>query len=766
MSPSRSILARAGAAGLALARAGVAGLVLALAGAAHAAPDPQKDFEDGQALGRSKTGPQVQEIQSGRTASEVPNYTDNPPEKAYYATRDLATPRAQQQASCSARPADPTCAGIQQALQPRPASSVTRADPALAGEDAQRDPSRVLGDIATTYSACSVGAPRLVSPARFSRESCRVLTQPWTTTECDKRLAIAPHTRTSCTQGSLVASGQAALGELGQVDAAAVCDVAPLGGLGTFRIGAQGAGRRAQAQSADVKLPLDGGVPALGQDPPRVATLRLGEDHFGSTSETRVQALGAGCSGDDCVMAFYFFAGGTRCVFEGGDGGIVCSPVEAGFLEARHACPGAQRAGNELVFVSCIVSGEGEVCTEARGDRQQCWGAAGGQGAQLAHPIDSPDLGYWQRRGASTPTQQAIVVPSDPSGAPVATVSLSFARPRVLATAHETWDNTCASLEAQTTLLPADGVAGRLGPTQPALLPVGQSQCVRTASTCLDGPSTRLIDGESITRACWHWHNRFACTALEAGSTCSDPRWAGCSMAGELTCLAEDGQGHCLESSALVDCKLADAVYEPALNCGEQTYCAGGSCYDTRYAPNQNFGLAVAHMEARDEAGQQFDPTTLQIFKGAPGHCDKDTWGLRDCCDAQGDFLQCEPDERETVRQRELGHCHAVGDFCSERDWLGGCLARTYSYCCFPSMLARIVQEQGRPQLDRGWGTSRAPSCEGFSVEEFQHLDWSRIDLSEFYAAIAPAPVDHEGETDRAGDAQDRCLQGAGRCGP
>jgi hypothetical protein len=739
---------------------------VALGAVALAARDPSKDFEDGKELGKSKTGPQVAEIQSGSTASDVPNYTDNPPEKAYYSTRDLSTPRAQQQADCAARPSDPTCAGINQALQPRPVSTVTRADPALAGEDAQKNPSSVLGDVATTYSACSVGTPRLVSPAQFSREACSSVTQPWTSTQCDKRLTVAPHTRTSCEQGTLVASGQASLGDLGQVDAAAVCDVAPLNGLGTFRIGAVGSGRRAEPVSLDVKLPLDGGIPALGQDPPRIASMRLSEDYFGSVAYVDVYAYGAGCVGDSCAMSFFYFAGGTQCVSEGGDGGIVCTETRAGFLEAKYACPGQQLAGNELFFVSCINTGEGETCTEARGDRNQCWEAAGGRGAELAHPINSPDQGYWQRRGTSTPTQQAIIVPSVPAGAPMTSVALAYSRPRVLATASESWDNACASLEARTPLLPADGVTGPGQPAMPSPMPAGQQQCVRTSSVCLDGPSTRILDGEQVTRACWHWQNTFDCTALTAESTCADPRYAGCSMSGEFACAAEDGQGHCLSVTAQYDCKTADAVYEPVLNCGEQSYCAGGSCYDTSYPPNENFGFAVAHMEARVEAGQQFDTTTLQIFKGSPGHCDKDTWGLRDCCDADGDFLLCEQDERDTVRQREEGQCHYIGNYCSERDWLGGCLSRTYSYCCFPSMLARIVQEQGRPQLERAWGSSREPSCEGFTVEEFQNLDWSRIDLSEFYASITPAPVDNDGATGRAGEAQDDCYYGTGRCGP
>jgi len=747
----------------------IAALLLVVGGALQAADawgeDSGKSFEDGKALGKAMTGPQVTELQSGRTTSEVPNYTDEPPEKTYYKTQDLKTPRSQQQASCAATPNDPTCTGIAQGTQPRPPSNVTRADPALAGEDAAMNPSKILGDIATTYTACSVGTPTLITPAQFSRQACTSTTAAWTSTDCDKTLSVVPHTRTSCEQGSWVATADGKLGDQAKVDASALCDVAPRDGLTTFRLGVNGTGRQARAASQDIHLSMAAAWPALGEDPPKVATLQLLADWMGSSTYVDVYAYGPGCVGDDCAMGFHYFQGGVQCSMDG-EGGMTCSEVQPGFLEARYACPGSQLAGNELVFVSCTPGPDGDVCTDSRGDRHQCWAPAQSRGAALAHPLGSDQLGYWTQAGASTPTQQAIVVPSQPAGQPMTSLSLSFSRPRVLATAGEAWDNGCAAWEGVTPQLPADGVTAPGEPVLPSPMPVGQRQCVRTASVCLDGPSTHLIDGEEITRACWHWQNTFDCTALTAGSTCTDPEFAACSRAGEFRCTSDDGQGHCLASTADYDCKTADAVYSEALNCGEQVYCAGGSCYDTTYTPNDKFGFAVAHLEARVEGGLQFDPSMLEIFKGSPGHCDKDTYGLRDCCDADGDFLQCEADERETVRQRELGQCHYIGSYCSERDFLGGCLARTYSYCCFPSMLARIVQEQGRPQLERDWGSSRKPSCEGFTVEEFQNLDWSRIDLSEFYASITPAPADNDGSTDRAGDAQDNCYYGTGRCGP
>jgi len=55
--------------------------------------------------------------------------------------------------------------------------------------------------------------------------------------------------------------------------------------------------------------------------------------------------------------------------------------------------------------------------------------------------------------------------------------------------------------------------------------------------------------------------------------------------------------------------------------------------------------------------------------------------------------------------------------------------------------MARIVQEQGRPQLKAfgpsgGWGTAENPNCRGFTPQEFQQLDFSRIDLTEYFGDI------------------------------
>ena len=102
-------------------------------------------------------------------------------------------------------------------------------------------------------------------------------------------------------------------------------------------------------------------------------------------------------------------------------------------------------------------------------------------------------------------------------------------------------------------------------------------------------------------------------------------------------------------------------------------------------------------------------------------------------------LLSCEQDEQVLAMKRDTRLCRAVGSYCSSRvPIIGVCLEKTESHCCFNSRLARIINEQGRAQIGKGWGAPQAPDCSGFSMAQLQSLDFSRMDLSEFYAEIAP----------------------------
>ena len=99
----------------------------------------------------------------------------------------------------------------------------------------------------------------------------------------------------------------------------------------------------------------------------------------------------------------------------------------------------------------------------------------------------------------------------------------------------------------------------------------------------------------------------------------------------------------------------------------------------------------------------------------------------------------CDQEDLETDMLRDSKYCHYVGEYCEKKWPLIGCVQKAKSYCCFNSKLGRIIHEQGRPQLKSFtsypggvWGDPDSPNCRGFTPEEFQMIDFSRIDFSEY----------------------------------
>jgi len=99
----------------------------------------------------------------------------------------------------------------------------------------------------------------------------------------------------------------------------------------------------------------------------------------------------------------------------------------------------------------------------------------------------------------------------------------------------------------------------------------------------------------------------------------------------------------------------------------------------------------------------------------------------------------CPQESMETAILNSSGYCIETGEYC-QSDNVFGCSQRANTFCCFNSLLARIIHEQGRPQLSSfadGFGDHNNPDCRGFTPEEFQALDFSEIDLSEYYDNVS-----------------------------
>src|SRR5690606_28005206 len=85
---------------------------------------------------------------------------------------------------------------------------------------------------------------------------------------------------------------------------------------------------------------------------------------------------------------------------------------------------------------------------------------------------------------------------------------------------------------------------------------------------------------------------------------------------------------------------------------------------------------------------------------------------------------------------------HYVGTYCSQKSFLGVCLEKAMRYCSFEGTLARIVQETGRPQIGKNWGTAKDADCSGFTPEEFEQIDLTDADFSDFTDAAMKQIMD------------------------
>lgn len=101
----------------------------------------------------------------------------------------------------------------------------------------------------------------------------------------------------------------------------------------------------------------------------------------------------------------------------------------------------------------------------------------------------------------------------------------------------------------------------------------------------------------------------------------------------------------------------------------------------------------------------------------------------------------CDKQDMETAILNDSGYCHFVGEYCEKKWPVVGCVQKAKGYCCFNSKMGRIIHEQGRPQLlafqpGGAWGSGKSPNCRGFTPEEFQMLDFGKMDLSEYFGDI------------------------------
>jgi len=208
--------------------------------------------------------------------------------------------------------------------------------------------------------------------------------------------------------------------------------------------------------------------------------------------------------------------------------------------------------------------------------------------------------------------------------------------------------------------------------------------------------------------------------------------------------ITQEGKRICLEYEHKYKCPVTTSYSQRGIKGLPEGYCLKGDCLKTTRSSNNNMLDALSKLEALKQIQKHKTGEPITVFTGTHEACTTNFGGaFKDCCRGMDGFglslklgKQCTADEYKLADARKMGKCVFVGSF-KKNSPLGMNFSKQYVYCCFPTKLARVFQEQGRNQLGISWGDAENPNCRGLTVAELQRIDMGRINFSEVFAEIA-----------------------------
>jgi len=253
-------------------------------------------------------------------------------------------------------------------------------------------------------------------------------------------------------------------------------------------------------------------------------------------------------------------------------------------------------------------------------------------------------------------------------------------------------------------------------------------ECNKTQEVCVEGGGSRWLHGVYQYLPCWKKRQTYQCSypdTCAALSTCVE----------QSRQCSKNTQGVCVQEKVTKKCTTQTCV-DTNLICGEQSFCLDGDCYNPTREKNTEFNQAASSLAALADAAKGLGDPPL-LFTGKAMTCSKKPVGLSDCCKDSGwgndvGLAQCSDEEKALMEAKKNKLTISLGQYCAEKV-LGVCIRKKKAYCTFDSKLARIVQEQGKPQLGMSFGSAKHPDCSAITPEQMQQMDFSNMDFSDFY---------------------------------
>lgn len=168
-------------------------------------------FNQGAALGRSGNAAGSGQITGNAAQATVPGYTTNPPQASYFGSAGIGAPAAAAANACATGPANApgyaaqacNAANFSQTNPSRrPNFTIAPSDPLLTnGKTITADPQAIAGNIAGTYSNCTVQTS--TQPAIFQTLMCHQY-RTMDNLSCDKVLIATPVITPGCSPGQFL----------------------------------------------------------------------------------------------------------------------------------------------------------------------------------------------------------------------------------------------------------------------------------------------------------------------------------------------------------------------------------------------------------------------------------------------------------------------------------------------------------------------------------------------------------------------------------
>ncbi len=758
------------------------------------APVRADPHAEGVAAGQAANPVARGSINSSSATAVVPGYTTAPPESALYRQPNLASQGTSRLAACATLPDDPVCQAQRGATDSaqRPREGISAHDPSvLAANALMRSPSLALEDLASYYSGCTTTTTSV--PAGTQARSClryEGIGEHPMRRELTVRVDLVP----SCPAGDWFERVQVNRNGSDYMVAEAQCRIRA-DGQQRFRFHAAGS-RGGCIGWQEVDLPTTG-----------TAAARFAADlspHWSGACWSPFKVVmmpGSGCTAGVCNYQFQFGPPVYTC-----PPGTVTGDSLTGYWEAEDR-PITGPA--DQCFTLASPDGEGQCPAGATSvhdgtnPQPQCATSAGpailagASGWTVPLSFQQPTMNQvetdtWDDHGVQLAPGGRCTDVTAPrcvdgpgtrviNGRPVTRDCWSYER--TVSCSGTAGQSDCAAMAAQGCTLsgtscrqtnPVNGVCevfeDQYSCPTPAHKATSAANCPSSVF-CLQGSCfdiRRPADADFARSMSLLEAAREAGVYLDTSqmqvfkgeaNRCRDRLLKNCCYAdgagSGMTNQSLFGTGSRLVYDVLMNAENQQFVYQ-----GMSALLLGGGFSGTF----TTYGVTVAVNGAALPAG------SVAVYSGQSMVVAFDPWSLAIAVIIYIvlQMMSCNEEEGKLAMKEGARLCHEVGTWCSSCFMVLGncvsCIERTTSKCCFNSMLARIINEQGRAQVGKAWGDARNPDCSGFTVDQLQSLDFAAMDLREFYASLVPVLPDQDLLQTNNAARVPSCYYGQGRC--